>query len=281
MPKIVGENSLVFQKWEATGNDFFFVQSDSYNYSQDWWRDWARSVCRRESGGGADGLVLYSKLDSGRFQMTIFNSDGSLGDMCGNALRCLAKILKQETGEAEHRVQLRTRPVEVGSQEGHRATVNMGPAAAVEGQTFLATPDSLNSLLPAPGYLLSFGNPHFVCPQDEIPVNWKDLGASVQNAAHALFAQNGVNCGFLKKEPESDGVFTLCVYERGVGPTLSCGSGACAASAVLHEVFEISPPHQLKLPGGILEIGRQGEGFTLTGEAKMEYQGSWELKDGL
>ena len=270
--------TIAFQKWEATGNDFLFIDQESQGVlAQDLPLSAVVEACHREKGFGADGVILYSRSNSRQASMTVINSDGSRGDMCGNALRCLAHILKQQSGQQSHQVKLTSRSVEVSSSDAHQAAVVMGRVAAVGEQPFMVSVDAFNAVVAAKGYLCSFGNPHYVVPVPKIPSDWEKLGAALQSPAHQYLGTHGINCGFLETESRS-GARRLRVFERGAGPTKSCGSGACAASAVLQHLGLSSPPHILDLPGGRLTIERRDEAFILKGEARLEYVGEWKLE---
>lgn len=269
--------SLAFQKWEATGNDFFFIDSIAESVAaEDLGVDEVRAICDRSgSGGGADGVVLYRLFKDASAQMTIFNSDGSRGDMCGNALRCLSRILSDQSGRTAHSVQLAHRAVTVVAGEGGTGSVLMGlPAPQGEHPVFQNLPE-LDSVMGGQGYLLSFGNPHYVVPSEYIPDDWEERGERCQPIADKLLRTGGINCGFLQIGPEGDQT-SLRVYERGAGATRSCGSGACAASAVLEHLSLKAPPHRLFLTGGELKILRDGADFVLSGPVIKVYEGVWE-----
>lgn len=157
-------------------------------------------------------------------------------------------------------------------------SVFMGLPSAIKGRTLLDE-DSLLSecLCLEKSYLLSFGNPHLVGPVESLPANWLLLGEGVQPVAHRLLDTGGINCGFLVTTPNAEGFFELCVFERGVGATQACGSGACAASVVLEKRYSIAPPHRFQLPGGVLTLERHEDSVVLSGPAKFEYQESWSL----
>ena len=272
------QRTLAFQKWEATGNDFLFIdEEDQGVLAHQLPLPAVVEACRRDTGFGADGVILYSCPEDGRATMTVINSDGSRGDMCGNALRCLAHILKEKTGRADHSVQLTSRTVEVLSQSDDLAAVEMGPVQSQGKLALMASLDDFDIILGARGYLCSFGNPHYVVPVPRIPSNWEELGAALQTPAHEHLDTHGINCGFVELEADSK-ARELRVFERGAGPTKSCGSGACAASAVLQHLKLGPAPHSLQLPGGQLVIGRQGDSFILKGEARREYLGEWKVE---
>ena len=271
--------SIAFQKWEATGNDFFFIDADAESLETSTFQ--ARTVqelCRREGTQGADGIVLYSELSDRVISMTIINSDGSLGEMCGNALRCLAEILYRRDGRAEHRVKLSKRLVEVTCVEPGESSVQMGPVGPEQNRTLFQSLPDLNAIMGGEGYLLSFGNPHYVVALEQIPPDWEARGAGCQGIADQILGTGGINCGFLQRQLDSRACYPLKVYERGAGATQSCGSGACAASAILEHCEKIPAPHRFSLPGGVLSIDRRDQNFILTGPSSKQYEGTWNLE---
>lgn len=270
--------TIQFQKWEATGNDFIFVDSLSQSFGPaDLTAEQAVRACDRQIGFGADGVVFYSADDSGPAHMTVVNSDGSSGGMCGNALRCLAEILRRRTGRPSHRVKLADRTVELRSSAEEQPQVLMGPACPLGDRAVFSDHEVLSSVAGRRGHLLSFGNPHYVIPVKAIPADWEELGRALQTPAHEALGTGGINVGFVEVQPGPERIHILRVFERGAGATKSCGSGACAASAVLEHVLGLAPPHSLHLTGGILSIGREDEQYTLSGPARLEYDGTWKI----
>ena len=265
---------FAFQKWEATGNDFFFIDSKAESITaEDFKVEQIRAICDRSSGDGADGVVLYTRQSQRSADMTIINSDGSRGDMCGNALRCLSRILAED-GSSRHLVNLPHRTVAVVTEGETSGSVVMGlPEPQAEHSLFGNLPE-LDQIMGGKGYLLSFGNPHYVVPLPSIPEDWEERGALCQPVAHRLLQTGGINCGFLQMTTEGDSN-PLRVFERGAGATKSCGSGACAASAVLEHLGIQAPPHRLALTGGVLTISREGTEFVLSGPVRKEYEGVW------
>lgn len=273
-------NTLHFEKWEATGNDFIFVDAKHYSLDETSLPAAAvKKACCRQSGIGADGVVLYYRSTSNEaVKMVVINSDGSQGQMCGNALRCLAELLWRADGEPEHTVELAGRQVTVISGEPGRATVKMGTPQKQGDNPLFSSLDDLDRQIGERGYLLSFGNPHYVVPVDTLADDWKTRGADCQAVSDRLLGTGGINCGFLVSTLDENECYTLRVYERGAGATLSCGSGACAASAVLEHQLSRVPPHRLALPGGVLTIGRDKEILTLTGSVNKEFEGEWHIE---
>jgi diaminopimelate epimerase len=273
---------LPFEKWDATGNDFVLIDLGCSPLAEfEFAPGLIRSLCDRDHGIGADGVVLWQGCSGGQpSKVAIWNADGSPGQMCGNALRCVALVLaRADSGsQLSYRVRIGEREVTTRAQGPGQSSVSMGPVAAVEPHPMFASLPILDELLGGPGFLVSFGNPHYVLPCS-IPEDWEQRGSRAQVPADRLLGTGGINCGFLQVSPApSPGCHRLRVFERGAGATKSCGSGACAASAVLESRLGVAPPHRLELPGGVLDIGRSADaGFELSGPAFQEFVGQWSL----
>ncbi len=261
-----------FEIWDGTGNDFVFFPVEDPTEMLLFDGDLARRVC---ADVGVDGLFLYllESTEDLPVQAQIWNSDGSEAAMCGNALRCLAALLYSHLGRRESRVKLGSRTVRLWGHNEEFAAVALGAPEPLPGSELLEAFSDLDSILGARGHLLGFGNPHYVALYPDIPEDWVERGREAQSAAHRLFGSGGINAGFLASRSQ-DGVFHLRVYERGAGPTQACGSGACAASAVL-EHSGVLPPHRFKLPGGVLEVDRWNRSFRLSGPVRRKGIGEW------
>lgn len=272
-------SSIPYEKWDATGNDFVVVDLQHSPLTVDQFpAPLVVAMCDRQHGVGADGVVL---LEHGRegapAHVMICNSDGSPSAMCGNALRCVALLLARQRGAGVHRVLLGERLLATRADGPDRSRVTMGRVAPVGDRAPLSSLPELDELLGGRGYLLSFGNPHYVVVYDEIPADWVQRGEAAQSVAHRLLGTGGINCGFLQRPTGRAETTPLRVFERGAGVTQSCGSGACAASAVVEQALAVAPPHCLRLLGGVLEVGRSDGEFELAGPARQEFVGRWSL----
>jgi len=226
----------------------------------------ARELCG--PGSGLDGLLLaLPPSEGGACRMVVYNADGSRPEMCGNGLRCVAKlavehghvdaapfVIETDAGPRLARVELRAGRVVM-------ATIHMGRPVLVERAARLEV-DGRAQL----AALVEVGNPHCVLFVDDVeraPV--ESLGPRLER--HARFPR-GTNVEFLEL---GSARARLRVWERGVGETAACGSGACAAAfaAVAHGLAQW--PVTLELPGGTLRVDHDGAGgVLLTGPVESE-----------
>jgi diaminopimelate epimerase len=262
---------LSFLKYEGLGNDFLLLDGGEASVVTP---ELAARLCDRRFGVGADGVVLVLPGVEGRSaaRMRVINADGSIPEMCGNGLRCLAHYLARKQGLERGELSVETdaglRGCKVDVPRGV-VTVDMGPARVLGDRT----------LELAQGHfvvaLASVGNPHAVLFGDFTDEDVDRLGPAI--ATHPAFVR-GVNVGFAKHEGQR---VDLVVWERGVGVTLACGTGACAAAAVLcaRGFARHDHPIEVALPGGTLTvtIASGTEHATLEGPARRVFSGQVEL----
>jgi len=211
----------------------------------------------------------------------IWNADGSRSGQCGNGVRCVARWLQRAgaLGRGATRLESPSGPVEVELLEDGQVRVDMGEPR------FEPAAIPLRADGPAPSYAIdvagralevgavSMGNPHALVEVDDVataPV--AVLGPQVE---HAGAFPAGCNVGFA--EVRSRGAIRLRVWERGVGETLACGTGACAAVAVLRARAKLDADVRVALPGGELAIRWEGPGHALwmAGPAAFAFEGEW------
>lgn len=268
--------TLNFTKMHGCGNDYIFLppeQSDIPNPSE-----LSRTLSGRRFSVGSDGLVLITGDRTCGFGMRIFNSDGSEGATCGNALRCAALFLLRrgyaDVPEFEINTASGSRRVTV--EDNGRVAVGMGKASLIADRSGLPM---INRPVFAGGVryrmtAISVGNPHQVIfVSDPAAVPLEKIGGELE---HSL--PGGINTEFVKMTGKSSMI--MRVYERGSGETLSCGSGASAAAAVAVMSGRADPdtPVEVTLPGGKLSVTVSGElDITLTGSAVFVYDGRLEI----
>lgn len=240
-----------------------------------------KRMADRHMGIGFDQLLLVEPPGSPNvdFRYRIFNADGSEVEQCGNGARCFAIFVREKklTNKEHIRVETKKGVIELHVNQNDRVLVDMGvPVFTPKDIPFLSDIESTSYTLEVNGQTIqlstvSMGNPHAVIELPEVTdkiVN--ELGPVVE--CHTSFPQK-VNVGFM--EVVHKRFIKLRVYERGVGETLACGTGACAAVAtgILRGVLE--SPVEVKLPGGNLKIEWQGPGQSLfmEGPATSVFEG--------
>ena len=243
-----------------------------------------RRLADPKTGPGFDQLMWVtppgdSSLDAG---YRIFNADGSEVQQCGNGVRCVARMLARESGECGTlRLDSPSGIVEARMEADGRIAVSMGPPEFEPSRIpFLADERADRYLLAVGGAdydvsVLSMGNPHCVFQvADTSNADVERLGPLVEN--HERFPER-TNVGFMAIRGRK--AIDLRVYERGVGETLACGTGACAAVVAGQRLGHLDDAVTVSLPGGQLMVSWYGGGETvwLTGNAELISEGSIDL----
>jgi diaminopimelate epimerase len=257
-----------FAKAHAYGNDFLYVlEADTRGTALD---VLAREMCDRHTGIGADGLIVYEQTAS-RVSMRLLNADGSRAEISGNGLRALAALLLHDHGPLGASVTVATegglkhlvRSARTGSRQTFRAA--MGQPGAIRQQVLEADGESLTVVT------LDIGNPHCVLlgnAPDE--ARFRRLGAALER--HPAFP-NRSNVEFVHVERPD--LVHLWIWERGVGPTSSSGTGSCAALVAAAKFGGAARQADVVAPGGTQRVEWTDEGVFLTGWAEVLCRGRW------
>jgi diaminopimelate epimerase len=272
---------LPFTKMNGLGNDFMVVEwpADRPPPDAQLIRRWAD----RRRGVGFDQLLLVADErpdGGGDASYRNFNADGGEVEQCGNGVRCLARFLAPRLGN-ELTLVSPAGAVAARVRSPEDVSVNLGaPDFRPMALPFIAEHESERYLVDVDGETVelgavSMGNPHAVIVVDSVaaaPV--ERLGAALQR--HPRFPRR-VNVGFMERIDERR--IRLRVYERGVGETLACGTGAAAAVAVGRRSGMLADKVAVELPGGTLEVNWPGPGAPLwqTGPTAAVYEGYIEL----
>jgi diaminopimelate epimerase len=279
---------LRFTKMQGAGNDFVMLNGVAQSIRLS--RDQLRRLADRRFGVGADQILLVepSTRDGVDFRYRIFNSDGGEVEQCGNGARCFVRFVRDQrlTEKSTIRVETLSGIIEPQLQTTGEVTVDMGlPRFEPKGVPFDAaglTPliEGNDRLWPlqvdgdmAQYSVLSMGNPHavrIVEDVDRAPV--ASVGPQIEH--HARFPQR-VNVGFMQLLDEHR--IRLRVWERGVGETLACGTGACAAVVAGIRRGLLQSPVGVTTPGGVLTIDWQGQAVLMTGPAVNVFTGEIDL----
>ena len=274
-----------FTKMHGAGNDYVYVDCFAEAVPADI-PSTAIAISDRHTGVGGDGLVLIGPSEKADARMRMFNADGSESEMCGNAIRCVAKYvydrgiarrseLKIETGRGVLTMKLSTG----GNGKVDRVTVNMGkPILDAERiPTTLPGNPPLNVPLEVAGRginvsCISMGNPHCVTFVDEVNDDWV-LNVGPQIERHPAFPRR-VNAEFIQVVSPTE--FIMRVWERGSGETLACGTGACASAVAAALTGRTGRSVTAHLRGGdlFLEWSAEGDVF-MTGPAAEVFSGDW------
>jgi len=282
-----------FIKMQGAANDFVLV--DARNIKRDWPR-LAVALCDRHLGVGADSLLLLLSSDKADFRMRIFDADGSEAETCGNGIRCLARYVLEkglissvsDGVTVETMAGISTVTFEKKGSRVNKFSANMGrpqfsaesiPAVINPGEGDIVDIKSMISYKVSVKNtdltlnLVSMGNPHAVhfCkePVSEFPLS--RIGPLVEKMP--IFP-NRVN--FEIARVLSDRHIEARVWERGVGETLACGSGACAIMVASKLLGYTEQKVDIALPGGTLDAEWNGNGeVILGGPAEFVFEGKW------
>ena len=274
-----------FTKMHGAGNDYVYIDCFREQIPLDVVST-AMAISDRHTGVGGDGMVLICPSKIADARMRMFNADGSESEMCGNAIRCVAKYvydrgivkkpeLKIETGRGVLTMQLTPGRNDLID----RVRVNMGAPIldAARIPTLLPGDPPTNVTLDVAGQsvvvtCVSMGNPHSVTFVDEVNDDWVlRIGPLIER--HPAFPRR-VNAEFVQIISPSE--FVMRVWERGSGETMACGTGACAAAVAAVLTGRSGRTVTAHLRGGdlLLEWSDQGDVF-MTGPATEVFSGEW------
>jgi diaminopimelate epimerase len=275
-----------FAKYQGTGNDFVMLSDPDDR--EPLTPDVVRRLCDRRFGIGADGVIRVTRVaDDADFFMDYVNSDGSIGEMCGNGIRCLATFVRAEGLTDETTIEVATRAgLKTVEVIGNDVRVDMGAPIFEPAQIPVRWdgPDALHAKIDLPEEVvetacLSMGNPHavlFVDDPSAAPVT--TLGPIIEN--HDAFP-NKTNVEFVKVEAPDR--IRMRVWERGSGETLACGTGACAAAVAARLLGGTDEEVTVQVPGGELTVAWSGSlervaPVYLTGPAVKSFEGDVDLE---
>lgn len=289
---------MKFTKVQGAGNDFVLMEAGQNN------RDWSKlaiDVCDRHFGIGADGLLVVQPSIEADYRMRVFNPDGSEAEACGNGLRCVVNYILEMglVNLHDHELTIETlagvRQAKVHHTEGGGMVTEVGmgvPRFAASEIPAIVDPSGRCGVVdfkPLLDYaisvgnkdmlidMVSMGNPHAVhfidSSVDEFPLH--EIGPGVNSLD--MFPV-GVNFEVAQVISSSPPIISARVWERGVGETLACGSGACAITVVARlKKYVDEPEVDIKVPGGKLHVAwnTMGGEVYLSGPAKIVFAGEW------
>jgi diaminopimelate epimerase len=273
-----------FVKMHGLGNDFVIVDARGSAYVGEP-AAFARTVCDRRLGVGADGVLLIGRGDEASAgAVEVWNADGSAGGMCGNGLRCVATLLRERDGlGAAFSLEMggRTVAIECGADavsvclgepvlELAQVPIDVAHVDAREGDWVVV--DGMR------GMAVSMGNPHFVAFVDRLPDGAELALRGGALERHRAFP-DGVNLQCVEIASE-DGV-RVTTWERGSGATSACASGACAVVVCGVRAGLLARRVGVRMPGGILSVDYREDGAVwCAGPAAYVFEGVWPVGSG-
>jgi diaminopimelate epimerase len=277
-------DEIRFGKYNGTGNDFVMIEDVEDRLSLD--AGLIAAICDRHRGIGADGLIRVTRAPDADFFMDYYNADGRVSQMCGNGIRCLSKLAYERGLTDKRELAVATRAgvkyvtLHVDGGAVDRVTVDMGrPSMRLGDLPMQGDPDS--SFLTEPvevdgrsfkGSAISMGNPHLVLFVDTDPesIEVERIGPELE---HDPRFPEGTNVEFVAAHGSG---LAVRVWERGVGETMACGTGACASVVAAHLAGLVPARCEVRFPGGSLDIEwrrDEGDRVFMTGGVERSFEG--------
>ncbi len=273
-----------FTKMHGCGNDFILIdEHEGEVVSESRKGEFSMVACRRRFGIGADGVIFVCKSRDSEHdaRMRIFNADGSEAEMSGNGMRCFAKYVYERGLVNSRRMKIETLggiiipEVECINDKVTTIRVFMGKPRFERLDAPLYVNEQIGELkLTA----INLGNPHAVILVPSFDTfDLEFVGRSVES--HPSFPDR-TNVDFVVLHPDSENEISVRTYERGVGETLSCGTGSTASVLTLNELGLINAdaPVTVHTPGGDLRVELKDEGAYLVGPAEEVFEGVFVYK---
>ncbi|MCJ7507942.1 MAG: diaminopimelate epimerase [candidate division Zixibacteria bacterium] len=273
---------IEFVKMHGLGNDYILVNSLKGNLGRTNIQQLAKNICHRNLGIGADGIILVLSGKNHPFQMRIYNSDGTQAEMCGNGIRCFARYLYEYGVSRKRKQKIETLAglieTEIVNIKGDfLVKVNMGKpilvrnVIPVKGSKKFCINENLKVNRKVFNFTaISMGNPHAVIFVKEFNNNWQKWGKMIEN--HPLFPKK-TNVEFVRLLNRRK--IELRVWERGAGPTLACGTGACAAVVAGILSGKLNRKSKVDFPLGqlLIEWSKKDNCVFMTGPAERVCEG--------
>ena len=272
---------------QGCGNDYVYIDLFKEKIDTDF-SQLAKQLSNRNFGIGSDGLILIKPWQDGDAEMVMYNSDGSMSEMCGNGLRCVAKHVHDHYTQGKKELTLmtgagiKTATIHTNKDgDAELISIDMGTPIfdGLSIPTTVDKPEIIQQILMAGGHqftfsALSMGNPHcviFVEDIENFPV--ENFGSLIER--HKMFP-NRTNVEFVEVVNESE--LIQRTWERGAGETLACGTGASAVAVISHILGHTTENITIHLRGGDLQFHYKKNGsVTMTGPAKEVFRGQLDI----
>jgi diaminopimelate epimerase len=259
-------HTIAFTKASACGNDFLIVEGSQVSGDLN---ALSRRVCDRHNGIGADGVEWLFPDSEADVMARLINADGSDAEISGNGTRCVAAEICSRTEKTQ--VMIRTgagiKTCQLISREGSALEFETAMGSPEVGEQLAVHADGAR----VDGTKVSMGNPHFVIFVEKFPDGWQKQAALIQ--AQPLFPQ-GTNVEYVMVRASNE--IDIRLYERGVGETLSSGTGSCASAVAAIASRRAVSPVTVVAPGGSQIVRWQNEVY-LRGPATLVCRGEYFL----
>ena len=268
---------------DGDGNDFIIIDNRQKQLPSHSFIELAKKLCQRNFSIGADQLIILQKSKNAYCSIEIFNQDGSKAETCGNAFRCIGKLLFEEENFAQDTLIIETHHTLIHIKKQKKLfAVSMGTYSIKPQNIGITT--TLSKLINFPLKLknhtisatcVSLGNPHTCVFVDNLNFDIQSLGKEIEN--HQLFS-NKTNVEFIKLVHKNK--ITLRIWERGSGETLSCGSGICASAValILNKKAKNNEKITVKTKGGETNVLVKDNKETIfSGSASINFKGFVKL----
>lgn len=261
--------TIPFVKASACGNDFLLIDAALAPPATEI-AEFARRICDRHNGIGADGIEWMSSHFSADVEIRLINADGSHAEISGNGTRCVAAYLcaTQEKERVSILTGAGTKICTLISRRDseYEFETEMGKATVA---SELACTTSAGEFRGIP---VSMGNPHYVIFVEEFRRNWQSHAAEIQRLPQF---PEGVNVEFVRVDSKFD--LSVRFFERGAGETTSSGTGSCASAAAALATNRVASPVKVHAPGGTQTVRRVGDNIYLRGPARLVCRGEFFL----
>lgn len=278
--------AIPFRKMNGLGNDFVVLDGRAMPFAIS--EDKARAIADRTSGIGCDQLIVLEKSDVADVKMRIWNAEGGEVESCGNASRCIADLVMQETGRSTATIDTDGGFLSAKAAQGGFVTVDNGkprfdwrdiPLSEKFADTRhieLQVGPIDRPLIHSPS-VVNVGNPHCIFWVDDLDVvDLAKVGPMIEH--HPLFPER---CNVTLARIVAKDHAIVRVWERGAGLTKACGTAACAVMAAGHRLKRLNDKARITLPGGdlLMEISPGNGHVLMTGPAMLDFEG--ELPEAL
>ena len=280
---------IFFNKMHGTANDFIIINciNQQFRYS---YNILTKFLCNRNLGVGADGVIFIFGSVSADYKMRIFNQDGTEALMCGNGIRCVAKYIyenieKKEYLNIETGSGIKKIYINIENDKVKNVSVNIGKPILEKNKIpvylpYINSKEKINNMKikldekEFKFFFISVGNPHAICFVEDInKIDVKKYGYIVENYK---FFPNKTNVEFVQIVDENN--IKVRVWERGVGETLSCGTGASSSAYIAIKHLNLNNNLNVELKGGNLRVHiDENEDIILTGPAENVFEGKIDL----